>query len=124
MKHQDLLAYKKSFALAMQILDISKDFPREEIYSLTNQVRRSSRAVSAAIAEAYGKRKYSKHFVSKLTDSDSENLETQTWIEFAGACGYITKEIELVLMGKSEEVGRLLNFMMKNPEKFGVAINN
>ncbi|WP_432411644.1 four helix bundle protein [Rasiella sp. SM2506] len=120
MKFQELLAYKKSFELAMSILEISKGFPKEEQFSLTSQIRRSSRAVSAAISEAYGKRKYPKHFQSKLTDADSENLETQTWIEFAQACEYITKELEIELKEKSEEVGRLLNYMMNNPQKFGV----
>lgn len=124
MKFQDLFAYKKSFELAMQIYEISKTFPKEERYSLTDQVRRSSRVVSAAISESYGKRKYPKHFVSKLTDSDSENLETQSWIEFAEACDYINKKEKLELINKSEEVGRLLNFMMNNPEKFGVVLSN
>ena len=72
MKFQDLIAYKKSFSLAMEIFEISKTFPKEEKYSLTDQVRRSSRSVSVAIAESYGKRKYPKHFVSKLTDADSD----------------------------------------------------
>ncbi len=124
MKFQDLFAYKKSFELAMQIYEISKAFPKEEKYSLTDQVRRSSRAVTAAISESYGKRKYPKHFVSKLTDSDSENLETQSWIAFAEACGYISKKEKLELINKSEEVGKLLNFMMNNPEKFGVILSN
>lgn len=123
MRHQELLAYKKSFELAMEILEISKNFPKEEVFALTSQIRRSSRAVSSAIAEAYGKRKYPKHYQSKLTDSDSENLETQTWIEFAQACTYITKEKEKELTNKSEEVGKLLNYMMNNPEKFGVKTN-
>lgn len=77
MRFLDLIAYRKSFSLAMEILEISKSFPKEERFSLTDQIRRSSRAVSAAIAESYGKRRYPKHFASKLTDSDSENLETQ-----------------------------------------------
>ncbi|MFC7357698.1 four helix bundle protein [Jejudonia soesokkakensis] len=120
MKFQDLLAYKKSFSLAMEILEISKGFPKEEVFALTSQIRRSSRAVSSAIAESYGKRKYPKHYQSKLTDSDSENLETQTWIEFAEACEYITEEQKIELINKSEEVGRLLNYMINNPDKFGV----
>ena len=77
MRFQDLLAYKKSFELAMEIFKISKKFPSEEKYSLTDQIRRSSRSVSANIAESTRKRKYEKHFISKLTDSDSENAETQ-----------------------------------------------
>ncbi|MBK5212871.1 MAG: four helix bundle protein [Flavobacteriaceae bacterium] len=120
MKFQDLIAYKKSFSLAMEILEISKGFPKEEKYSLTDQIRRSSRAVSAAIAESYGKRKYPKHFVSKLTDSDSENLETQSWLEFAEASGYIEKTEFDKLINESIEVGKLLNYMMNHPEKFGV----
>lgn len=83
MKLQDLLAYKKSFALAMEVFEISKKFPKEERYSLTDQIRRSSRSVSANIAESYAKRRYPKHFVSKLTDGDGENLGTQTWLEFS-----------------------------------------
>ncbi len=92
MRFQDLLAYKKSFELAMEIFHISKQFPSEEKYSLTDQIRRSSRSVSANIAEATRKRRYEKHFVSKLTDSDAENSETQTWLEFSFACNYISKE--------------------------------
>jgi len=76
-KFQDLLAYRKSFDLAMEIFEISKEFPKEETYSLTNQIRRSSRSVSVNIAEAYRKRVYPKHFISKLTDSDAENSELQ-----------------------------------------------
>ena len=86
MRFQYVLAYKKSFKLAMEIFSISKSFPSEEKYSLTDQIRRSSRSVSANIAEATRKRKYEKHFVSKLTDSDAENAETQVWLEYAKAC--------------------------------------
>jgi four helix bundle protein len=76
----------------MKIFDLSKSFPKEEKYSLTDQIRRSSRSVCANIAEAYRKRDYPKHFHSKLTDTDAENSETQTWLEIAFACGYITRE--------------------------------
>lgn len=120
MRFQDLIAYQKSFTLAMQVFEISKTFPKEEKFSLTDQVRRSSRAVSAAIAESYGKRKYPKHFVSKLTDSDSENLETQSWLEFAQASGYIDKTEFDKLINESYEVGKLLSYMINHPEKFGV----
>ncbi len=119
MRFQDLLAYKKSFELAMQIFDISKTFPKEETYSLTDQVRRSSRSVSINIAEAYRKRSYPKHFLSKLSDSDSENSETQGWLQFALACQYIEKAIFDELIFASEEVGKLIHFMINNPEKFG-----
>lgn len=83
MKFQDLLAYKKSIEAAMNIFIISKTFPKEETYSLTDQIRRSSRGVSANIAEAYRKRSYPKRFMSKLTDSDAENSETQVWLEYS-----------------------------------------
>jgi four helix bundle protein len=118
MRFQDLLAYKKSFELAMLIFNISKLFPKEEKYSLTDQIRRSSRSVSVNIAEATRKRRYEKHFISKLTDSDAENSETQGWLEFAHACQYINNKDFNELTDKSIEVGKLLNYMMNNPDKF------
>ena len=119
MQFQDLLAYKKSFALAMKIFSISKSFPKEEKYSLTDQIRRSSRSVGANIAEAYRKRRYPKNFISKLTDSDAENSETQTWLEFALECQYIEQLHFDEFIKESEEVGRLINYMINNPVKFG-----
>lgn len=118
MKFQDLLAYKKSFEVAMEIFEASKNFPPEERYSLTDQARRSSRSVSANIAEATRKRIYEKHFISKLTDSDAENSETQVWLEYAYSCGYMSLQTFNSLTEKSLEVGKLLNYMMKNPDKF------
>jgi four helix bundle protein len=120
MKYQDLLAYKKGFEVAMAIFAISKSFPKEEKYSLTDQIRRSSRSVCANIAEAYRKRDYPRHFHSKLTDCDAENSETQTWLEFSHACEYITDEIFQSLTEKNNEVGKLINYMILNPGKFGV----
>ncbi len=120
MTYQDLLAYKKGFEIAMDIFETSKSFPKEETYSLTDQVRRSSRSVCANIAEAYRKRDYPKHFHSKLTDCDAENSETQTWLEFALACSYITTETFQHLTEKNKEVGKLINYMILNPNKFGV----
>ncbi|WP_395045498.1 four helix bundle protein [Flavobacterium sp.] len=120
MKFQDLLAYRKGFDLAMKIFEIGKSFPSEEKYSLTDQIRRSSRSVCANIAEAYRKRDYPKHFYSKLTDSDAENSETQSWLEFALACNYIQKDAYNKLIIESEEVGKLINYMLQNPIKFGV----
>ena len=119
MEFQELFAYKKSFALAMKIFETTKSFPKEEKYSLTDQIRRSSRSVSANIAESYRKRLYPKHFISKLTDSDAENSETQVWLEFSFKSDYISKEIFEELINESKEVGKLINFMIKNPEKFG-----
>jgi four helix bundle protein len=118
MRFQDLLAYKKSFELAMEIYSISIRFPSEEKYSLTDQIRRSSRSVSANIAEATRKRRYEKHFISKLTDSDAENAETQVWLEYANACKYMDSTDFEILTAKSLEVGKLLNYMMNNLDKF------
>ena len=120
MKFQDLLAYKKGFDLAMHIFEVTKDFPKEEMYSLTDQIRRSSRSVTITISEAYRKREYPKHFHSKLTDADSENSETQGWLEYALACKYISKDKFIELTNNSVEIGKLINYMILNPEKFGV----
>ena len=120
MTFQDLLAYQKSFTLAMKIFTISKSFPKVETYSLTDQIRRSSRSVSANISEAYRKREYPKHFHSKLTDSDAENSETQVWLEYSLACKYITNEYFTELLNESKEVVKLINYMILNPKKFGV----
>lgn len=119
MRFQDLLAYKKSFSLAMRIFEITKTFPKEETYSLTDQIRRSSRSVPVTIAEAYRKRIYPKHFYSKLTDSDGENSETQVWLEFAKECKYISIDTYQELISESLEIGKLINYMLLNPEKFG-----
>ena len=121
MRYQDLLAYKKGFEVAMEVFEISKTFPKEETYSLTDQIRRSSRSVCANIAEAYRKREYPKHFHSKLTDSDAENSETQTWLEFALACKCINEETFNKLTERNNEVGKLINYMLLNPGKFGVS---
>lgn len=91
MDYKELLAYKKAFTLAMEIFHVSKSFPKEETYSLTDQIRRSSRSVCSNMAEAYRKRRYVNHFISKLTDCDRENSETSTWLDFVIECNYITK---------------------------------
>lgn len=90
--HQDLKVYKESFKTAMEIYELSNIFPKEQLYSLTDQIRKSSRSVSVNISEAWGKRKYEKSFVAKLTDSEGEARETQSWLEFALACKYINEE--------------------------------
>tara|TARA_R110002012_G_scaffold148441_2_gene307256 strand:+ start:4967 stop:5347 length:381 start_codon:yes stop_codon:yes gene_type:complete len=124
MEFQDLLAYKKSVDAAMNIFEISKAFPKEEIYSLTDQIRRSFRSVSANIAESYRKRIYPKLYTSKLTDSDAENSETQVWLEYAWRCKYLSDELYNKLIQDSEEIGKLINYMVLHPEKFGVKKNN
>jgi len=121
MDFRDLMAYQKAFDLSMEIFVLSKFFPPEERYSLTDQVRRSSRSVCANIAEAYRKRRYTNHFISKLTDSDAENSETNVWIEFSLKCGYISQEKYSDLYSRNIEVGKIINYMINNPEKFGCA---
>ena len=96
----------------------SKAFPKEERYSLTDQIRRSSRSVAANIAEGFRKRRYRNMFVSKLADSDAEATETQVWLDFAKDCGYLSKEIHQRLMAGYEEVGKMLGSMMATPERF------
>jgi four helix bundle protein len=115
---KDLTVYKKAFELAMMIFKISMKFPKEEKYSLTDQIRRSSRSVAACIAEAYRKRNYEAYFVSKSSDADMENSETQVWLNFARSCEYIVDEELEDLTTRSEEVGRLLHHMIENPEKY------
>ena len=121
MDFKELLAYQKAFHLAMEIFEISKTFPKEETYSLSDQIRRSSRSVCANLAEAYRKRGYINHFISKLTDCDAENSETNVWLDFAFACNYLSQENYNSLTQKSNEVGKLINFMINNPTKFGCA---
>jgi len=120
MDFKKLLAYQKSFDLAMFIFELTKSFPKEETYSLTDQVRRSSRSVTANIAESYRKRRYLKHFISKLTDADAENSETSTWLDYAFACNYIKKEDYTKCVNECKEIGKLINYMINNPDKFGV----
>ena len=119
MDFKELLAFQKSFQLAMDIFELSKSFPKEEKYSLTDQIRRSSRSVSTNIAESYRKRRYTNHFISKLTDSDAENSEINVWLEFSLKCEYINIETYNDLNNKTIEIGRLINYMINNPNKFG-----
>lgn len=102
----------------MEIFHISKTFPKEERYSLTDQIRRSSRSVCICLGEAYRKKRYLAHFLAKVTDLDMENSETLGWLDFAVACAYITTETYNSLKGKNEEVGRLLGHMIANPDKY------
>jgi len=110
--------YKLAFELAMEIFEITKSFPKDEKYSLTDQVRRASRSVCANIAEAYRKKIYPAHFISKVSDADTENSETSVWLDFSLECGYLTKEKYSDLSNKNQQVGRLLHHMMHNPEKY------
>jgi four helix bundle protein len=116
--YKDLLVYQKAFGLAMDIFEISKRFPKEETYSLTDQIRRSSRSVYANFAEAYKRRKYPNHFLSKLTDCDAENAETAVWLNFSLACNYITEIEHNKLLSQKTEIGRLLGDIFRNPQKY------
>lgn len=110
--------YKMAFELAMKIFHTPKRFPKEETYSLTDQIRRSSRSVCSCLAEAYRKRLYPAHFISKISDADMENAESQTWLQFSLACKYSTQGEFMEILNLSEQVGNLLCLMINNPEKY------
>lgn len=115
---KELMVYKKGYELAMQVFTLTKRFPPEERFALTSQIRRSSRSVCLNLREAWAKRRYEAHFISKLTDCDGENSETDSSLDFAKDCGYITpeKHAELVLL--CVEIGKMLGSMLKNPSSF------
>ncbi|OWK98348.1 four helix bundle protein [Kaistella haifensis DSM 19056] len=116
--HKDLIVYQKAFIAAMEIYHISKQFPVEERYSLTDQIRRSSRSVNANIAEAWRKRRYEKSFISKLNEADGEAAETQNWLDFALACGYINEVTYQSLYSKYDEILGMLVSMTINSKKW------
>ena len=115
---KDLRVYKKAYALAMEVFHISKQWSSEERFSLTDQIRRSSRSVCANLREAWAKRRYEAHFISKLTDADGENSETDTWLDFAMDCGYLAAFDHSRLTGECGEVGAMLGSMLNKPEQF------
>lgn len=115
---RDLKVYQLAYKLAMDIFNESKSFPKEEKYSLTDQIRRSSRSVATNIAEGFRKRQYPKMFVSKLADADGEATETQVWLDFARDSQYLSTEKHAELVKGYEEVGKMLGTMMSMPEKF------
>ena len=119
--YKDLIVYKKAYQAAMEIFYLSKTFPKEETYSLTDQIRRSSRSVCANIAEGYRKRLYPKHFVSKLSDSDGECAETMVHLDFAKDCGYISENQHIQILEEYTQVGKMIGSMMNTPEKFSVS---
>ncbi len=114
--HQDLEVYRKAFDSAMQIFEMSKSFPRDERYSLTDQIRRSSRSVCANLAEAWRKRRYEKAFISKLSDSESEAAETQVWLEFAVKCGYMERGKAAALYQTCDGIIKTIVGMITHPE--------
>lgn len=116
--YRDLKVYQLAYKLAMDVFNESKPFPKEERYSLTDQIRRSSRSIAANIAEGFRKRRYPNMFVSKMADADSETAETQVWIDFAHDCGYLSHERRDELIIGYEGVGKMLGSMISAPEKF------
>lgn len=115
---KDLIVYQKAYRLAMMIFEISKGFPLEERYALTGQIRRSSRSVCLNLREAWAKRRYEAHFVSKLTDCDGENSETDSSLDFAKDCGYITGAQHAELTALCAEIGKMLGSMINDPASF------
>jgi four helix bundle protein len=115
---KDLDVYKKAYELAMIIFRLSKTFPDEERFALTGQIRRSSRSVCLKLREAWSKRRYEAHFISKLTDCDGENSETDSSLDFAKDCKYITVERHAELTALCQQVGRMLGSMIRNPSPF------
>jgi four helix bundle protein len=116
--HKDLVVYQKAFDAAMEIYHLSKSFPQEETYSLTDQIRRSSRSVNANITEAWRKRRYEKSFVNKLNDADGEAAETQNWLDFAFACKYMDEKTYLDLYKKYDEILGMIVSMTINSKKW------
>ena len=115
---KDLTVYAKSYELAMRIFELSKNFPPEERFALTGQIRRSSRSVCLNLREAWAKRRYEAHFVSKLTDCDGENSETDSSLDFAKDCSYVTHEQHDELTSLSREIGKMLGSMIRAPHTF------
>lgn len=118
--HRELRVYQLSFEVAMDIYKLTKNFPKEEKYSLTDQIRRSSRSVVANISEAWRKRRYPKSFVAKLSDSEGEAAETQVWLDFALACGYLEKDKFEELDKKYEYILAMLVKMINKPDDWTI----
>ena len=115
---KELAVYEKAYRLAMRVFEISKEFPAEEKYALTGQIRRSSRSVCLNLREAWAKRRYEAHFISKLTDCDGECGETDSSLDFAKDCGYVSTQTHEELVELNREVGRMLGSMINNPTPF------
>lgn len=118
--HRDLRVYQLAFIAAMDIFEFTKEFPKEEIYSMTDQIRRSSRSVAANISEAWRKRRYEKAFIAKLSDVESEAAETQVWLEFAYKCGFITEENFKKYLDDYEHIISMIIIMIANPKKWSI----
>src|SRR5450759_5364636 len=115
---KELIVYQKAYKLAMEIFELSKDFPKEEKYSLTDQMRRSSRSVTSNLAESWAKRRYEKAFVSELTDSLGEEFETENWLDYSKDCKYIQEETRERILSEYDEVRKMLISIINNPGKW------
>jgi len=115
---KDLIVYQKAYKLAMEIFDITKSFPKEEKYSLTDQIRRSSRSVTSCIAESWAKRRYVKAFINKLTDSLGEEYETEVWLDYSKDSNYINESKHKDLINGYDEVRKMLISIINNPDKW------
>ncbi len=115
---RDLVVYQKSRQLQQEILALTASFPKEEKFSLTDQIRRSSRSIGANLAEAWAKRRYEKHFISKLTDADGEQMETQHWLQTTLDCGYLDRQKHNDLAMNCMEIGRMLGGMIEKASLF------
>ena len=115
---KDLIVYQKAYKLAMEIYEISKKFPKDEKYSLSDQIRRSSRSVTSCIAESWAKRRYVKSFINKITDSLGEEYETEVWLHYSRDCGYITIQKHEDLLAGYNEVRKMLISMISSPGKW------
>ena len=115
---RELKVYQKSKVVSLAVFELSKGFPKEETYSMTDQIRRASRSIGAQIAEAWAKRRYEKHFISKLSDADAEQMETQHWLGEALDCGYIDAKRAGALLADLQQIGRMLNSMMEKSYLF------
>jgi len=118
--HKELDVYQLAFKTSMEIYHLTKTFPKDEIFSLTSQIRRSSRSVSANISEAFRKRRYEKAFVAKLSDSEAESAETQVWLDYSLECEYISKDLYQKLFNEYDNIiGKIVN-MINNPDKWSI----
>ena len=115
---KELIVYQKVYRLAMAVFELTRPFPREDRYALTDQIRRSSRSVCLDLREAWAKRRYAAHFISKLTDCDGENSETDSSLDFALTCSYITPDQHAELSGLCQEIGKMPGSMIKTPGLF------
>jgi four helix bundle protein len=115
---QNWKVFELAFRQQKLVFELTKSFPKEELYSLTSQIRRSSRSVYSALAEAYSKTMYQPHLLLKLSDADSENSETSGWMDIAVSCGYLTEEELAEIRQLNLQIGNLLNYMIHNVEEF------